>query len=395
MNHNQNIMPKKKNKYSCILSSRDGFSLIEMIIVMAIFMGIIIISSEAFNKIVSVSSQQTTSSESDVQGVVGLEILRSDLEHAGYGLPWILGFVGDFAEAVSVSLAPGTNAQDFNDANSDTTATGDTNKVPRAIQAGTSTVDGRDYLVIKSILAGMNDTVKKWSYVEGVGTDSLIKTWGSNDFATNDTERVVTLDSRTKRLIASDTSNFFYTVSSPKAPPAGFQPINESDVYIVYGVSGTANLKVPYNRVDYYVKRPTTASDMPTRCAPGTGILYKGIMSHSDGDFVEHPLVECVADLQVVFDLDTNGDGEPDTPLDDLSPYSAKQIREELKAIKIYLVTHEGGRDRNFTYSSQQLVVGEGNGRSLDLAALVGSNDYKHYRWKTYKLTVIPKNINY
>lgn len=375
--------------------STKGFTLVELLIVMGLFMGVIIISSQAFNKILSVSIQQTKSVESDTQGVIGLEMLRIDLEHAGYGLPWLLNFPAEFEEAQE-TLAPGVNSQGFNDKFN---ATSDTNKVPRAFQAAASTVDGRDYLVIKSILAGMNDTVKKWAYVQGtVAAGFSLKTWGSSDF--KDKERVVTIDSRTKRLVGTSTTttDFSYPITTaiPMIPPAAFSPQQDTDFFVVYGVSNDVNPRVPYNRVDYYVKRPSLASDMPTRCAPGTGILYKAVMNHSDGKFTSYPLVECIADMQVVFNVAADGINGVDVNQGGLTGLSAKEIRQQLKMIKIYIVAHEGGKDSGFNYASQTMTVGEGSGRTLDLKNdIVGSDDYKNYRWKTYKLVVLPKNINY
>jgi prepilin-type N-terminal cleavage/methylation domain-containing protein len=382
----------------CILSSK-GYSLIELIVAMAIFMGIIIITSEAFNRIVSMSSQQVQSSESDIQGVIGLEMLRVDLEHAGYGLPWVMSFMAEFDEAQAAAdfLAPGIDSEQFNDKYN---VSSDSNKVPRAIQAAASTTTGKDYLAIKSILAGMSDTNKKWAFIDGIGAASQIKPWGSNDFAAN--ERVITIDARTKRLIGTSTTatDFSYTITTANmTPPAAFQPQQDTDVYVAYGISpssSTAVLRAPYNRVDYYVKRPASTSDMPTRCAPGTGILYKGVMLHgTTGGFTQYPLLECVADMQVVFNVAADGVNGVDVDQSGLAGLSAKEIRQQLKMIKVYIVTHEGGKDSGFSYATQNLVVGEGNGRTLDLNALVGSDDYKHYRWKTYKLVVMPKNINY
>jgi hypothetical protein len=382
---------------SSSVSSSKGFTLVELLIVMGLFMGVIIISSQAFNKILSVSIQQTKSSESDTQGVIGLEMLRADLEHAGYGLPWLLNFQAEFDEAQE-SLAPGVDSKNLNDKFN---ATSDTNKVPRAVQAAASTVDGRDYLVIKSIMAGMNSTVKKWAYVQGTAaTGFSLKAWGSNDFDFIDKERVVTIDSRTKRLIGTSmtATNFSYPITTdlPMIPPAAFQPPQDTDFYVVYGVSDDVTPRVPYNRVDYYVKRPTLAKDMPTRCSPGTGILYKAVMNHSDGKFMEYPLVECIADMQIVFNVAADGVNGVDVNQGGLTGLSAKEIRQQLKMIKIYIVAHEGGKDTGFNYASQTMTVGEGSGRTLDLKdGVVGSDDYKHYRWKTYKLVVIPKNINY
>jgi hypothetical protein len=401
-----------------VLSSK-GFTLVELIIVMALFMGVIIISSQAFNKILSVSTQQTKSSESDTQGVIGLEMLRVDLEHAGYGLPWVLSFPAEFDEVQGAFgwYAPGINSEQFNDKNN---TASDTNKVPRAIQAATSTTDGRDYLAIKSTLVGINDTVKKWAFIEGVDTASRIKSWDSNNFEHD--EQVVTIDSRTKRLVGANppANNLSYVSTTPgdfsyaltaamvspppptSAPPAAFQPKQDTDVFVVYGVSPSTNLRAPYNRVDYFVKRPTSDSDMPTRCArgtggkPGTGILYKAVMNHGGGGLTRYPLVECIADMQVVFNVAADGINGVDVDQSGLTGLTAKEIRQQLKMIKIYIVAHEGGKDTSFNYANQTLVVGEGSGRTLDLKNdVVGSDDYKYYRWKTYKLVVIPRNINY
>ena len=399
------IRHKKCGVVVGVVSSR-GFTLVELVIVMAMFMGIIIISSQAFNKIVSVSKQQVTSSESDTQGVIGLEMLRVDLEHAGYGLPWLLSSVAEFAEgqAAANSLAPGIDTEQFNDTFN---ITSDSNKVPRAVQAAASTSDGRDYLVIKSIMAGMNDTVKKWAYVEGLDAASRIKTWESNNFTAN--ERVITVDSRTKRLVAANppanalsyvsttATDFSYAITAADmTPPAAFQPRQDTDVFVVYGVSPSSDLRAPYNRVDYFVKRPATAGAMPSRCANGTGILYKAVMNHTGGGFTPYPLVECIADMQVVFNVAADGNNGIDVDQGGLTGLSAKEVRQQLKMIKVYIVAHEGGRDTSFSYGAgKDLVVGEGSGRTLDLKAMVGSDDYKYYRWKTYKLVVTPKNINY
>ncbi|MBJ6801874.1 PilW family protein [Geomonas propionica] len=383
-----------------VLRSRKGFTLVELVVVMGIFMFIIIISSEAFNKLLTLSNQQTKSAESDTQGILGLEMLRVDLQHAGYGLPWELTFEDDLEEVTSGDLGSGVDPKDYNDNDNAST---DTHKVPRPVQAGTSP-SGRDYLVLKSTLINTSDTSKKWAYVQGVGGTSTLKAWGDNNFA-ND-EQVVTLNSKNKQLITKPVvapavmtpADFSYGITSPTmTPPAGFQPGAESTVYLVYGVSNASSLRAPYNRVDYYVRRPGSAAEMPARCAPGTGILYKAVMNHPGGDQTELPLMECVADMQVVFQLDTNGDGGADSfaTHTGLSSLSSSEIRQQLKTVNVYVVSHEGGKDPNYTYDKgKDLVVGEGYGRTLDLQALVGA-DYKNYRWKTYKISVNPKNINY
>ena len=145
----------------------------------------------------------------------------------------------------------------------------------------------------------MDDVVKKWTYVEEF-LDSKLKIWGTNDFEAKD--RVVTIDSRTKRLIRNSTNSADFDYSMPDSIPApptlivpdSFRPLSDSDAHVVYGVApgSITSLRVPYNRVDYYVKRPLEADKTPTRCNPQTGILYKAVLNHSDGRFTEYPLLE-------------------------------------------------------------------------------------------------------
>lgn len=395
------------------LKNVHGFTLLELIVVMGLFIVIIMISTSAFEKIVTMSSQQIKSSESSIQGVVGLEMMRNDLEHAGYGLPWELSFVANFEESQVAAdfLAKGIDPAFFNDKNN---VSGDTNKVPRAIHSVAAVgagdwENGRDYIVIKSAYAGMNTTAKKWSYLEGTGVASTIKIWGNTeDFSAND--RVITLDSKNRRLVGADMTHFSYPVpaASPLTPPAAYQTTQDTDVYLVYGIKSSADAlastdpSVPYNRVDYYIKRPASVDDISTRCAKGTGILYKAVLSHSGGGVSQYPLLDCVADMQVIYTLDTNEDGGGDLHADEniLSSMSSADIRKQLKEIRVYILTHEGQKDTSFTYPSSTVQVGEfGLGRPsdhpYDLTKLSGiGTDWEHYRWKIYTLVVIPKNIN-
>lgn len=399
---NDAMIPTKK---TARIANNKGFTLVELIVVMAIFIVAIILSSDAFNRITLFSKQQMRASESNIQGIVGLELMRSDLEHAGYGLPWVIGFTAAFSESTDAanSLANGIDPADFNDVSMNSTATAeDVFKLPRAAQSKKSTTDERDYLVVKSTALGSGAAVKKWAYIEGVGAGSTIKVWGENDFVAG--ERVVTLDSRTRRLIGAGTSNFSYALAgTPLAPDAAYQPQQESDVFMVYGVSSNSDLRSPYNRVDYYVKRP---ADISTRCAAGTGNLYKGVMNHADGKATSYPLLDCIADLQVVYAL--NSDESPDGSIDEfveesgLEDKSAKEIRAQLKEIRVYILAQEGQRDRFYSFPLNSVRVGEtigvlppvlNVGRVFDFAAR-GVTDWQNYRWKVYTLVAEPRNIN-
>src|SRR5450631_1936243 len=88
------------------LRTNKGFTLVEMIVVMLIFVIVIVLTGDAFNRIVSQSLKLTTTAESNIAGVVGLELMRVDLESAGYGLPWSFSEPIIYNEATAVIGVP-------------------------------------------------------------------------------------------------------------------------------------------------------------------------------------------------------------------------------------------------------------------------------------------------
>lgn len=389
-----------------MLRSDKGHTLVELIVVMGIFVIVLMMSSYAFERILTASAQQSKSAESNIEGIVGFEQLRQDLEHAGYGLPWSFqnAMTTAYAEC-DEDLVEGVDSTAFNDVPPN---------LPRAILSGTSTKEvngaagtnsglGPDYLVVKSSLAALDAAGKKWNFVNYSGSQkSYLKRWGTSDDIP-DGERVITLsmgftqNSLPNKQLVMNGGEFSYTVAGVN-PLAAYQPGDQSQFHIAYGV-GEVDLEMPYNRADYYLKQ----ADMPPRCNPGTGMLYKAVASHSGGGFTEYPLVECVGDMQVEFELDTTGNGDL-AYTENLLGLTPSDIRAQLKTVRIFFLTHEGGKDAGFKYpeddSANILQVGDlkraSSGRvwsSAKMLAVFGS-DWRNYRWKIYTLVVRPKNLN-
>lgn len=374
-----------------LLRDRRGVTLIELIVVMAIFLGVILITTNAFNTIVQRSSQQSKSAETQIQGAVGLELLRGDLERAGFGLPWTFSTPITYEEA---TFTHASTASLFNDSPS---------AAPRAIVSGPSTFNGAsDYLVIKSTLADASDTAKKWTTVSFAEAGKNIKEWGDSerDFVPGDaaTEQVTVIKNDlittppTRTLMASSATAFSTTF---KLYSTLTQPHQNGDTFEIYGVHPSTELRMPFNRVDYYVKR----TKMPATCAPNTGILYRSVVRQSNGgQSAGVPLLDCVADMQVVYGLDSSASGfvnqHSSEPL-----ASAAEVRDQLKEVRVYILAQEGKRDRLYSYPSSTINVGESfdngssiTGRTFDLDDLIGE-DYIHYRWKVYTIVVRPKNL--
>jgi hypothetical protein len=162
-------------------------------------------------------------------------------------------------------------------------------------------------------------------------------------------------------------------------------------------------VRMPFNRADYFVMRPT--SNMPVGCAPNTGVLYKSTINQVPTDsaggydpFI--PLLDCVADFQVVYGLDTDGAGRVNLHADSLpTTMTAADIRSQLREIRAYVLAQDGRKDILYTYPSATVDVGESFdggatllGRRFNLAGLIGSG-WQNYRWKVYTIVVRPKNL--
>ena len=385
-----------------------GFSLTELIVVMAIFLTVMLITANTFKTIANQTSQQSKSLETQIEGIVGLEVLRADLEMAGFGLPWTFQntpAVTEYTETIAVNTVPaafwpsGMSPQSFNDAPAN---------APRAIQSGETTFNkgaddqGSKYLVIKSVVAATNDAAKKWTNVSYTAGSKTERFWGNaaRNFAGTDRVIVVknnlnTTPASRQLMVTAATGNFHVPYSNYTTL---IQPHLDGDTFQVYGVadSTAAALRMPFNRADYYVKTPT---DMPSGCAPHTGVLYKSNITHSGGGLNPNiPLLDCVADMQIVYGLDTDGSGTVNLH-GVTAPATASDQRAQVRELRVYILAQDGTRDITFSYPSQYVDVGESFdggatlvGRKFDLKAMIG-DVYKNYRWKVYTIIVRPKNL--
>ena len=95
-----------------------GFALVEMMIAMALVVVVLMITSNIFSSLVRSISTQSKSAESHVEGIAGLEMLRYDLEHVGFGIPWSYpsGTAFSFVEvAAADSPIGGIDSSSFNE----------------------------------------------------------------------------------------------------------------------------------------------------------------------------------------------------------------------------------------------------------------------------------------
>ena len=176
-----------------MVKRQEGFSLIELMITMVVFLLIIASASGVFTSLLTQFKQQSKISETNIEGAIGLEILRRDLESAGYGLPWNVELGGGggndwnllvgYCEAVSdgtITPNPTTFNNGVNTVPCPATVTG----APKAVQSGNNlgvdlsavavVGESADYLAIKSTAVAINDTAKKWTYLRA---GPVLNTW--------------------------------------------------------------------------------------------------------------------------------------------------------------------------------------------------------------------------
>ena len=386
-----------------------GFTLIELLVTMAVFVLVMVAAANVLTGMITQFKQQSKIAESNIEGIVGLEMLRQDLAHAGYGLPWSVdvdgdGVANDWSQLATYSEAAGAGAFNDGDTVSPLPLPAGVRRAPRAIFSDDNTgMNNSDFLVIKSVNAQRTNAAERWTILKRApfGADNPW-TWTPASENLADADGVIVLNVN-RRLLVNGTA--FYTTYDNVTSLA---PTDPTETYrLVYGLTPGAAVtpRMPFNRADYYISRP---ADIPPRCAPSTGVLYKATLQHATGNFTELPLLDCVVNMQVTFLVDADEDGSIDSPpfSDSLVGLTAEQIRNRVREIRVYIVAQEGQKDPTYDFSKggtvEELFVTETYGAdsrdvqgisNLNLKTLLGDPEYKYYKWKIYTIVVTPNNL--
>ena len=347
---------------------QEGFTLIELLITLGLFAVFIIAIFKSYSVLLKTQVQQSEIAKASIEEGISLEILRKDIEMAGFALPWNMNGIS-YQEAVSDnSYIPDPNL--FNDSSP---------SPPRAFvfsNNGNTESNNSDVLVIKSSVAALNDVTQRWGYIT---TDGVNITYHPLSHYTSTSGYFVVLNKN------RDLEKMDYQPSS-STPPSFIDPLTSGDIYFAFGISSN-DPRMPFNRVDYFLKKPS--SGFPNRCAPNTYILYRATINQTDGKRNPQPVLDCVKDFQVAFGLDNNQDGNIDVWSSDL-PGSASEIRNRVKQLRIFILYQEGKRDPSYVFDSP---ISLGDSDTGILSTFTPAGDEVHYRWKIMKLVVNPLNL--
>lgn len=436
---------KSRMQVPTMKNNQRGFTLIEMLVVMAVFIVVIMIASDTFKTVLQQTSKLFRSEESNIEGVIGLEMFRHDLQQAGYGLFTHDSPVG-YTEATTDLAKPYNNVPN---------STAETKLPPRALAFGNNLavitdmsdendtygiLSGTDYVAIKATTVGRSKASQKWSYLKYASGSVAANIWAgtSENFVTS--EKVLVMKrvstARGLRIVEGPVSpGFYFPYSDVAFNDASFANYSTavSSNFVLYGLDDAASTpRMPFNRTDYFVATPTGTGKVPQVCAPGAGVLYKTVVRNntntsSGGKLTYFPVLDCVLDMQIILGWDlfngtspgndgnidvwTNANATLGATADSSSQYvtgdlalteaqtalaDPVRLKNSLKIIKVYVLAQNGRKDVNYT-SFNPVVVGnttkdgtdpQSLGRSYTLPA-----NMLNYRWKTYQIVVRPKNL--
>ena len=334
------------------MNNKKGFTIAELLVTIFIIGVVLGAAYFTYIKLLKGFKSESSKIETQIENLVGLEILRLDLEHIGYGIP-----------------------------NNETSKIIDWNGSNLILRSTLNNTDSitRGYLLAKCVAGTLEVTYD--------GRENTSATYVS--------------------VIDADTKNFFAKgeiQTSGSIQTIGLNGKKVSctldKVYIAYPVrqnvyNGTANgcTDSLCEEISYTLSQ----ANLINRCNVNTSNLIRKVgPSATSGE----PVLNCVADFKVTFDLDTNGDGVIGTSEADQTslPSTNGDIRNQLKAINIYILVQEGRYDPNFTYNqavncsaTPGKCININNGNNIQELQLPAG--YEHYRWKLLMIKVKPMDL--
>lgn len=309
-----------------------GFTIIELIIAMFIVSVLLVLTAMSFDRILFGVRSETSSAEGGIESLVGIELFRLDLEHIGFGIAR------------------------------------DTNDPPVAWTEGASPADR--LLTLRSTLNNSNASTIGWFLYDcTAGGSYAARQVAAGGTGLNNT--IVVLD-----------QNRAFVENSNRATgncPAGIQVLTgyPYDGTIANGCAASAQW---CNQTTY---RLSVGQDLNT-CAPGTRNLLRAV-----GAGAGNPVLNCVADFKVRFDLDSDENGTVETNNTTALPVTTADIIDQVRNVDVYILVQVGLRRIEASGSDRALFSGITtlDGVAFDTA---GIPDFNNYQWKTMKLSGKP-----
>ena len=355
--------------------NKKGFSLVEMLIAIAIFSVIMSAIYTAFSIQVKHTSREYKVAEAEVEVGIAKNIIERELAMAGYGLADDYDYDGDGVQNFTPAAAQATNADP-------------------------------DTLTLMGTGLGLKSRQSQgWTYIKAETPE--FEAWGDAREDLSNGDRVILVEPNSKKLLAEQVSGtwrwlFQYngTASNVTTLPTGGTLTNTSKGTLVYGLYGSGDTAAtqPFYAVRYYIKDNSSATD-PSNCAtPKTGANRVNSLLRAEDRTTMTPdggdsILSCVRDFQVAFGLDTDENGTIDIWDNggvQAAGYDAKSLNKRLKQIRAYVLLQSGNKDLDYT-SPATIRVGD---ESLSIGRVVTlTTEQRNYRWRVLSMSITPRNI--
>lgn len=316
-----------------------GFSVIELVIAMFIVSILIVLTGMSFDRILYGVKSESHSAGSGIEKLVGLELFRLDLEHLGFGIA---------RDTIDPPVAW-------------TEGAGPANRL----------------LTLRSTLNNSNAATIGWFLYDcSAGGSYATKQVSTGGTGLNNT--IVLMD-RSRAFVENNNR-------TTGACPAGQQVLlgypYDSSILANNAANDGCGLSAQIcTQITYSLSATQTLST----CAPGTRNLLRAV-----GASAGNPVLNCVADFKVRFDLDNDKNGTVETDNALAPPATTADIMDKVKNVDVYILMQVGIERKA---SSQPFVGGTFTGTTtldgvpFDTAGITGFNNYQ---WKTLKLSGKP-----
>lgn len=309
-----------------------GFSVIELIIAMFIVSVLLVLTALSFDRILFGVRSESHSAQSGIERLVGLQLFRLDLEHLGFGI-----------------------ARDTTDS-------------PVVWTEGAGPADR--LLTLRSTLNNSNPATIGWFLYDCTAGGS----YAARQVATGGT-------GLTNTIVVLDQNRAFVENNNRTTGncPAGIQVLTgyPYDGTVANGCGASAQF---CNQTIYSLSDTQNLST----CAPGTRNLLRAVGAGNG-----NPVLNCVADFKVRFDLDSDENGSVETDNATALPATTADVIDQVRNVDVYILMQVGLRRIEASGTDRALFSGTTtlDGVAFDTA---GIPDFNNYQWKTLKISGKP-----
>jgi type IV pilus assembly protein PilW len=352
---------------------RKGLTVLELLIATVLSLVVLAAVYSAYLALFKSYKKESSSVTTQMESTIGLEVLRQDLEHAGYGIS-----KDETNFPIEVFYLPKTSPN---------------------CQAPSV------HLVIRSTYKTSDNDTQGWAVLSCTAGD-VPHCLTSYNFPYCPNEKA-----ETEAVLIKPDGSYF----PPQLPTKGdhsptYFIVDDSgdrcsatvSTVLAFPITGSGEWEkcddtvVPScqnqfcNVIEYYLDED---SDAQSSYCEGTYVLKRRV------DKREEPFLDCVGDFKVVFNWNgslcdpTGRDSHlPACP----TPTSPSDLRENLKMVYVYLLLREGKEDRDFKFKfgTSFNVDGVTMNLPVDLDYYTEEgHDPLNFRWRVVKIAVKPMNL--